>query len=82
MSNFEVLILPEANDEGYATVLGEAGTENLRDWVSKGGVLIALGSANRYLADANIDLLSIRRENAVVEEDDEDEAIVILLLNS
>lgn len=73
LSNFEVLILPEAFGDGYGPVLGEAGTENLRDWVSNGGVLIALGSANRYLADANIDLLSIRRENAVVEEEDEDE---------
>jgi hypothetical protein len=72
LSNFEVLILPEADGEGYAGVLGEAGTENLRDWVSKGGVLIALGTANQYLADANIDLLSIRRENAVVEEGDEE----------
>ncbi len=72
LSNFEVLILPEAYGEGYAGVLGEAGTENLRDWVSKGGVLIALGSANKYLADANVDLLSIRRENAVAEEGDED----------
>jgi hypothetical protein len=72
LSNFEVLILPEAYGKGYAGVLGEAGTENLRDWVSKGGVLIALGSANQYLADANIDLLSIRRENAVAEEGDED----------
>jgi hypothetical protein len=71
LSKFEVLILPEAYGNGYGAVLGEAGTENLRDWVSKGGVLIALGSANRYLADANIDMLSIRRENAVVEEDDE-----------
>ena len=73
LSNFEVLILPEAFGEGYGTVLGEAGAENLREWVSNGGVLIALGSANRYLADANIDLLSIRRENAVVEEDGEDQ---------
>jgi hypothetical protein len=72
LSNYEVLILPEAYGEGYAGVLGEAGTENLRDWVSKGGVLIALGSANRYVADANIDLLSIRRENAVAEDDGED----------
>jgi hypothetical protein len=72
LSNFEVLILPETYGEGYGGVLGEAGTENLRDWVEKGGVLIALGSANRYLADANVDLLSIRRENAVVEEGDED----------
>jgi hypothetical protein len=73
LSRYEVLILPESY-RGYAAVLGKDGTENLRDWVSKGGVLIGLGSANRYLADANIDLLSIRRENAVVEEDDEDDS--------
>jgi len=71
LRHYEVLILPES-DEGYGAVLGEAGTENLRDWVSKGGVLIGLGSANQYLADANIDLISIRRENAVVEEEDDD----------
>jgi hypothetical protein len=71
LSHFEVLILPEASRQGYGAVLGEAGAENLRGWVSNGGVLIALGSANRYLADANIDLLSIRRENAVVEEDED-----------
>jgi len=72
LSDFEVLILPEAYGDGYANTLGEAGADNLRDWVSKGGVLIALGSATRFLADAKFDLLSIRRENAVVEEGDED----------
>ena len=72
LSNYEVLILPEAYGDGYGGALGESGADNLRDWVQKGGVLIALGSANNYLADANIDLLSIRRENAVVEEVDED----------
>jgi len=72
LSNYDVLVLPEAYGDGYADVLGESGTENLRDWVKKGGVLIALGSANRYLADANIDLTSIRRENAVAEDEDED----------
>ncbi len=70
LSQYEVLILPESR-RGYGDVLGAAGAENLRDWVSKGGVLIGLGSANRYLADANIDLLSIRRENAVVEDDND-----------
>ncbi len=73
LSHYEVLILPESFNEKYGTVLGEEGTENLRDWVSKGGVLIALGSANRYLADANIDLLSMRRENAVGEEEEDAE---------
>jgi len=70
LSSYEVLILPEARD--YGSVLGEAGADNLRDWVRKGGVLIALGSANRFLADPEFDLLSVRRENAVIEEGDED----------
>jgi hypothetical protein len=72
LSHYDVLILPEAFDEDYAAVLGDDGTENLRGWVKRGGVLIGLGSANRYLADANIDLVSIRRENAVVEKDEDD----------
>lgn len=71
LSEYEVLILPETWGAGYGPVLGEAGTQNLKDWVSNGGVLIALGNANRYVADANIDLSSIRRENAVIENDDE-----------
>lgn len=74
LSDFEVLVLPAAYGDGYGGTLGDKGTENLRDWVSKGGVLIGLGTANRYLADANVDLLSIRRENAVVEKDEEAEA--------
>jgi len=71
LSEYEVLILPETWGAGYGPVLGEAGTQNLKDWVSNGGVLIALGNANRYVADANIDLSSIRRENAVIENNDE-----------
>ena len=73
LSNYDVLILPEAYGDGYSGVLGEAGSENLRDWVKKGGVLIGLGSANQFLADANIDLLSIRRENAVAEDEESDD---------
>jgi hypothetical protein len=68
LGRYQVLILPQSGyGQGYADVLGKKGTANLKDWVAKGGVLIGLGNANRYLADPNIDLLSIRRENAVVE---------------
>ena len=70
LSDYEVLILPETTGDGYESILGEGGTKNLKDWVSKGGVLISLGDANRYLADANIDIVSIRRENAVVETEE------------
>ncbi|RLA34643.1 MAG: peptidase [Gammaproteobacteria bacterium] len=73
LSQYQVLILPETGrGQDYAAVLGEQGTANLKDWVAKGGVLIGIGSANRYLADPNIDLLSIRRENAVTEANAED----------
>ena len=72
LSRYQVLILPQSGyRQGYADVLGKKGTANLKDWVAKGGVLIGLGNANRYLADPNIDLLSIRRENAVVETGNE-----------
>jgi len=72
LSGYQVLILPEG--DGYANVLGEGGLENLRDWVSKGGVLIGIGSANRYLADPSVDLLSIRREEAHLPESDDDDS--------
>jgi hypothetical protein len=69
LSRYHVLILPEQSDRDYAAVLGEEGINNLRDWVSKGGVLIGIGNANRFLADPAVDMLAIRREDAVVERD-------------
>lgn len=70
LSRYQVLILPQSGyGPGYAATLGKKGTKNLQDWVTKGGVLIGLGNANRFLADPDVDLLSIRRENAVIESD-------------
>lgn len=69
---YEVLILPATGGDGdYAAVFGEEGIANLKDWVEKGGVLIGVGDANRFLGDPNVDLLAIRREDAVVESDEE-----------
>ena len=75
LSEYDVLILPQASQfggGGYGPELGEAGAANLKDWVAKGGVLIGVGNANRFLADANVDITSIRRENAVVEQDEDE----------
>ncbi len=71
LSRYQVLILPEQGffGGGYAGVLGKAGADNLKDWVSRGGVLIGLGSAMRYLADPSVDLASARREDAVRDGD-------------
>ncbi len=70
LSRYQVLILPGTSDGEYAAALGDEGIANLKSWVSRGGVLIGVGNANRFLADPAVDLLSIRRENAVVETGD------------
>jgi hypothetical protein len=81
LNRYQVLILPLMNGAGYKEALGEAGIENIKDWVDQGGVLISLGNATRFLADPDVDLLSVRRERAVVEldeepDEEEDEATV------
>ena len=72
LSGYHVLIMPEAYPE-YGAALGEEVVAKLKDWVTRGGVLIGVGNANRFLADPKVDLLAIRRENAVVESEDSEE---------
>ncbi len=74
LNRYQVLILPLMSGGGYKTALGEAGIENLKAWVRRGGVVIGMGNATRFLADPDVDLLSIRRERAVVEIEDADDA--------
>jgi len=71
LADYDVLILPEQSGfrGGYSDILGENGRDNLRRWVRSGGVLVGLGTATRYLAHPEIDLLSIRREDAAKPED-------------
>ena len=75
LSRYQVLILPLMNGAGYKAALGESGIDNLKGWVERGGVLISLGNATRFLADPDVDLIAIRREKAVVEveEDEKDD---------
>ena len=67
LSRFQVIILPDGPAEGYATALGPNAPRKLKDWVAAGGTLIAIGSANLYLADPKTALLSIAPENAAKE---------------
>ena len=62
LSRYQVLIMPERRN--YADVLGKTGAENLKDWVSKGGTLIGLGSALNYLISEEVGLLSSKLEYA------------------
>ncbi|MEO1033959.1 MAG: M14 family zinc carboxypeptidase [Pseudomonadota bacterium] len=69
LGRFDVMILPETSGSGYSR-WGEAGVELLADWVQRGGVLIGLGNATRYLADPQNEFLDIRREFAIADDED------------
>ena len=69
LSRYNVIILPEGI---YGSDLGERGARNLKDWVSKGGVLIGQGRALRYLTDKKVGLLSAVRESQMREEPNKD----------
>lgn len=66
LDRFDVIILPDGGD--YASVLGRGAADELRGWVRRGGVLIGLGEAVRYLAEPDHGLMSLRREDAWREE--------------
>ncbi|MCU0974744.1 MAG: M14 family metallopeptidase [Steroidobacteraceae bacterium] len=69
LDGFDVIIVP-GEGGSYRSTLGKSGAENLKDWVSRGGVLVALGSGTRLLADPDVDLLPIRLEDGVFDPEE------------
>lgn len=65
LTRFDVIILPDGG--GYEDVLGAGLAQPLSNWVSRGGVLIALGGAVRYLANPEMGLSDLRLEDAARE---------------
>ena len=65
LRHYQVLILPAGR---YQNGLGKAGADNIKRWVESGGVLITLGSATRFAADADIGLLDVKRELAITDK--------------
>ena len=70
LSNFDVIVMPDGF--GYGRQFGDSAGV-LTAWVRQGGVLIGIGGAASYLADADLELTSARQVGAEDEEDDEDE---------
>jgi len=71
LSRYQVLILPSGR---YMDTLGKSGADNLKAWIKKGGVLITLGGATTFAADAEIGLLDVKRELAYKTKEQKSEA--------
>lgn len=62
LSKFHVILVPDGAN--YVGELGPGGITRLKDWVTAGGTIVALGSsATGFLADARTGLLSLTQEN-------------------
>lgn len=58
LARFNVLIFPDGG--GYGGVLGKAGTDKLRDWVQKGGVLIGLEGGAQWLTEKEVNFSEVK----------------------
>ena len=67
LSHYQVLVVPASSRGGYQQALGSTGLANLRSFVERGGVLVALGNATDLLLAGDEPLLSSKREYKVRE---------------
>jgi len=65
LSDYDVLLVPEGDP---ADVLGDAGQHAIREFVRKGGVLVAIGESLEAFSSGETPLLSIKREAALGRE--------------
>ena len=76
LDRFDVLILPDGGN--YAGELGARGVERLKNWVERGGVLVAMSGGMRFAASDAVGLLPTDLELLAggKEEDDNEGDIV------
>jgi hypothetical protein len=61
LDRFTVMLLPEGSS--YTSLLGKAGADAIRGFVERGGVLITLGAASRWLMEKDVGLLATEAEH-------------------
>ncbi|RUO36670.1 M14 family metallopeptidase [Aliidiomarina sanyensis] len=69
LSRYQVLILPATGQGSYEQALGDAGRENLRQWIQRGGVLVTLGNATRFAVSGERPLLASALERKAQVDD-------------
>jgi hypothetical protein len=62
LSDYDVLLVPEGDP---SAILGEAGQRTIRDFVRRGGVLVAVGDSLETFSSGDAPLLAVRREAAL-----------------
>ncbi|HSD26004.1 MAG TPA: peptidase, partial [Vicinamibacteria bacterium] len=74
LTRYDVLVLPSGD---YGEAFKDEAVKRLRDWVTAGGTLVALGEASRWLTREKVGLLDTKtelRDGRPEEEPSEDEA--------
>ncbi|ASJ92196.1 M14 family metallopeptidase [Porphyrobacter sp. CACIAM 03H1] len=62
LGNYDVVLVPEGDP---SSVLGEGGQRNLREFVRRGGVLVAIGDSLETFSGGDNPLLAVKREAAL-----------------
>ena len=60
LTQFNVIIIPDASAATLNRLLGDAGANRVKDWVRAGGTLITFGGASGWAARDNVNLTSSR----------------------
>jgi hypothetical protein len=60
LSQFNVIIIPDASSGTLNRILGTDGANRIRSWAQTGGTLITMGGASAWAARENVNLTSAR----------------------
>ncbi len=68
LRKYNVLIMPSywGSSGGLKNTLGKSGIKKLKDWISDGGTLIAIGSSAAALADTTIGISKVKLKRQVL----------------
>jgi hypothetical protein len=73
LARYDVIVLPDGDDEEYLRVLGDRGVERLLAWVREGGVLVCSGGAARFAAHPKVHFTQAELLGTAHDDDEDDD---------